>query len=91
MWETLDPDGRRVLLTWSRWNHIRHNHGDLGIPRHALLDIVAAPDERVPGREDGEEWFYGRGVGPSAWIKVVVHFERDRGVIATAFPRRAFP
>jgi len=91
VWETVDPDGRRVALTWSRWSHIRRKHRNLGIARDVLLDIVAAPDERISGREEGEEWFYRRGVGPSAWVKVVVHFDREHGVIATAFPRRSFP
>jgi hypothetical protein len=32
-----------------------------------------------------------RRSGPSRWIKVVVHYESDRGEIMTAFPRRWFP
>ncbi len=32
-----------------------------------------------------------RGFGPSQWIKVVVHYEDERGLIVTAFPRRSFP
>ena len=92
MWETTDPDGRRVSLEWSRLRHVREDHPYLGVRVHVLLEIVAAPDRRVPGREAGEEWFYGhnRG-GPSRWIKVVVHYEGGCGRLVTAFPRRSFP
>lgn len=91
MWETTDPDGRRAVLAWSRWIHILRSHQDLDVEPEVILGIVAAPDERIFGRQPTEEWFYGRRGGPSAWIKVVVHYEGDRGVIVTAFPRRLFP
>ena len=39
----------------------------------------------------GMTWSYGRGIGPSEWLRVVVHYEQGRGRIATAFARRAFP
>ncbi len=91
VWETTDPDGRRVVLDWPGWLHIVHEHPDLGVPPEVILGVVARPDERLAGREPGEEWSYGRGAGPSAWIKVVVHYERDHGLIVTAFPRRSFP
>lgn len=90
MWETVDPDGRRVVLTGQRWLHIVGRHRELGVGPEALMDAVARPDRQVPGREVGEEWFYG-GAGPSLWIRVVVHYEQEQGLIVTAFPRRAFP
>ena len=92
MWETTDPDGHWVVLESARWRHVREDHPHLAVHVQVLLEIVAAPDQRLPGREAGEEWFYGhnRG-GPSSWIKVVVHYERVRGRIVTAFPRRSFP
>ena len=49
------------------------------------------PDARVAGRVEREAWFYVRRAGPSAWIRVVVHYKEDRGTIVTAFPRRSFP
>lgn len=91
MWETLDPDGRDVLLDLVGWAHILLRHPDLGVEPEVLLETVAQPDARSPGPQPSEEWFYRRGAGPSAWIRVVVHYERDRGLIVTAFPRRSFP
>ena len=91
MWETIDPDGRRVVLSFGRWRHILNEHGELGRQRDAVLETVFQPDERLHGRERGEEWFYRRTTAPSRWLKVVVHYEGDVGRIVTAFPRRRFP
>ena len=87
----MDPDRRPVALDWPGWNHIQQEHPELDVPPEAVLSTVQEPDERIAGRRRGEEWFYRRGIGPSAWIKVVVHCEGDRGLIVTAFPRRSFP
>jgi len=91
VWETTDPDRRLVVLDRPGWNHIQQKHPDLGVPPQAVLRVVGEPDERMAGRQRGEEWFYRRGTGPSTWIKVVVHYEGNRGLIVTAFPRRSFP
>jgi hypothetical protein len=91
VWETIDPEGRHVVLETRDWRHIVETHAELDVPPEALMTIVAAPDRRIQGREPGEEWLYGAGAGPSRWIKVVVHYEQARGRIATAFPRRSFP
>jgi hypothetical protein len=91
VWETADPDGRRVILSAARWLHVCERHPDLGGRPEDLLEVVANPDARKPGREPGEEWFYRRSVGPSRWIRVVVHYERKEGRITTAFARRGMP
>ena len=91
MWETLDPDGRRVVLTLAAWQHIVERHEELGGFRATILAAVADPDEHIPGRAQDEEWFYRHGLGPSLWVKVAVHFGVTEGRIVTAFPRRRFP
>jgi hypothetical protein len=91
MRETADPDGRRVILTSARWGHIVRRHAVLERHLEDLLRAVSEPDRRMPGRRDDEEYFYLSGVGPSRWVKVVVHYEHDLGRIVTAFPRRRFP
>jgi hypothetical protein len=92
VWETKDPNGRRVVLEWPRLRHIRASHRDLDVTPQTLIEIVCAPDERHPGHDPGEEWFYGEGRGgPSRFVKVVVHYEGVHGRIVTAFPRRSFP
>lgn len=91
VWETVDPDGRRVVLTFARWRHIVERHPELAHQRVRILGAVSAPDRQINGRRRDERWFYGRGIGPSRYVKVVVHYEGDHGRIATAFPRGAFP
>jgi len=91
MWETVDPDGQRVVLTLDRWRHIAVEHSELGDIRKALLRTIAEPHRRIRGRVPGEEWFYRQGIGPTRWVRVVVHYGPEGGRIVTAFPRRRFP
>jgi hypothetical protein len=91
MWETIDPDGRQVVLPFDAWLHILEAHPDVALDQHQILLIVEAPERRLPGREAREEWFYRSGMGPSRWVKVVVHFGESEGRIVTAFARRKVP
>ena len=91
MWETTDPDGRRVLLTQPRWRQIAEQHPELASSRDAILAAVALPEASRPGHEPNEVWFYARSVGPSGWVRVVVHYHESVGSITTAFPRRDLP
>lgn len=91
MWETSDRQARRVLLTHVRWRHIAERHPELSSSREAILAAVSSPEEWRRGHESNEEWFYARGVGPSLWVRVVVHYHDDVGSITTAFPRRELP
>lgn len=91
MWRSSDPDGREVVLDWVGWSHILRRHPYIGVEPQDIVATVARPDARMLGRDVGEEWFYRSGLGRSAWIKVVVHYEQERGLIVTAFPRRSFP
>jgi hypothetical protein len=87
----LDPDGRVVDLDAERWAHILAGHPELASHLKSVARVVREPDRRLPGRHEAEEWFYLAGVGPSRWLKVVVHYECGRGRIVTAFARRSMP
>jgi hypothetical protein len=88
----VDPDGRAVELTEERWAHITGGHPELVRFRDEVLGTVRAPDRRLAGPTLGEAWFYKENVGPSRWLKVVVHYESgERGWIVTAFARRRMP
>jgi hypothetical protein len=93
----IDVDGRSVELTEERWAHIvgaephRAGHPELSRHRDAVLRAVRAPDHRLAGHRDGEEWFYLEGAGPSRFLKVVVAYDGRVGRIITAFGRRSMP
>jgi hypothetical protein len=91
VWETTDPDGRRVLLSSERWLHIIEDHEELAGELDEILRGLARPALRRHGRWPEEEWYYLAGPGPTRFVKVVVHYEGGEGRIVTAFPRRAFP
>ena len=80
-----------MILTERRWLHIVETHPELHVEPGVVLDVVARPDERILARRPGEEWLYRHSVGPSLWIRVVVHYDDEVGRIVTAFPRRSFP
>lgn len=91
MWETNDPDGRRIVLVEERWHHVVERHADLTERLEAILAAVRTPDARMPGYEEGEHWFFRRVSGRLPWLQVVVHYERNEGWITTAFRRKTLP
>jgi hypothetical protein len=91
MWEVEDPEGRRVILTIERWQHVVTEHEQLADRRGLVLAAVRRPDVRMSGRKPGEEWYYRRTGEPTRWLKVVVHYVDGFGRIVTAFPRRRLP
>jgi hypothetical protein len=86
-----DPNGRLVELTAERWSHITAGHPELAPHLADVVQAVEKPDRQLPGRAPHEEWFYLEDVGPSRWLKVVVHYEQGTGRIITAFARRSMP
>jgi len=91
VWETVDPQDRRVMLTFAAWRHICAKHPELMPFRGSLLQAIRTPRRQAPGRQPGEQWFYATGFGPTQFVKIAVHYEGDQGAIRTAFPRRRFP
>lgn len=90
-WISIDPDGRIVRLTDARWTHITAGHPELTELRADVLRAVSEPTETIDARVR-QRWYYLHGVGPSAWLKVVVAFDEDgNGSVVTAFSRRRKP
>lgn len=87
-----DREGREVLLSPERWQHIVSGHPEIEVYEQEVRRAVESPTTALPGREPGEEWLYLEGTGPSRWLKVVVVFDSaERGRIITAFARRRKP
>jgi hypothetical protein len=89
--DTVDPDGRRVVLDPAGWRHILDEHSEIRSHREAILAIVAAPDHREPDRRPGRERYWRRGVGPSRWLMVVVDYGPTPARIVTAYGNRKDP
>lgn len=87
-----DRQGRDVLLSAERWQHIVSAHPEIEVHEDEILRAVESPTTALPGRESDEEWLYLEGAGPSRWLKVVVVFDgQGNGRIITAFARRRKP
>jgi hypothetical protein len=86
-----DPAGRRVELTDERWGHIIERHPDIDGRDNEVLQAVEAPDKRLPGGVENEEWYYMRTDAPSNWLKVVVAYAEGRGYIVTVHAWKSMP
>jgi hypothetical protein len=89
--ETVDPDGRRVVLDVAAWRHIMAEHPELAPHRDALLTSVATPDRRGSDPRPGRERYWRRGFGPSRWLMVVVDFGSVPARVVTAYGNRKDP
>jgi len=89
--ETVDPDGRVVVLTTRAWAHIMGEHEEVANCLEDILQAIETPSRRMPGRTSNEEWFFLADAGPTRWLHVVVHFEGEEGRVTTAFGRRRIP
>jgi len=86
---TIDPDGRRVVLSSERWSHIKRRHPEVAPHLGEIMRAIREPDRRGAGREPAEEWFFLEWSGPGPWLRVVVHFETGEGAVITAFPQES--
>jgi hypothetical protein len=89
--ETVDPDGRRVVLDVAGWRHIIEEHGEMAPHRGAILATVAEPDHRGPDPRPGRERYWRRELGPSRWLMVVVDCGSVAARVVTAYGNRKDP
>jgi hypothetical protein len=85
-----DPNGRTVELTRERWMHIISRHPYMEAFADDIMRAVTEPTTIIRRPRPEQDWYYLAGAGPSAWLKVVVAFDKsaNTGIIRTAFPRR---
>jgi hypothetical protein len=101
---TLDLLGRRVYLDEEALRHIVEAHPEMDGYLDQILLVVERPDAREfdprAGRERTylhgvpcakRERFYGRALGPSRWLFVVVDFSLPAGRVVTAYGSRKAP
>jgi hypothetical protein len=89
--ETVDPEGRQVVLDAAGWRHIVDQHPELAPHREAVLGAVATPDHRGSDPRPGRERYWRRGSGPSRWLMVVVDYVSVPARVVTAYGNRKDP
>ncbi|MGH2954391.1 MAG: hypothetical protein ACRDK9_10310 [Solirubrobacterales bacterium] len=90
--DVTDPDGSLVVLLARIWEEkIVVDHPELRDLREQVLEIVGAPDHVESDPRADRRRYYGRSVGPSDWLMVVVSFEQQPARIITALALRKDP
>jgi hypothetical protein len=89
--ETIDPDGRAVILDQDGWMHILQEHPELARHREEIMATVTSPDHRRADPRPRRERYYSRNLGPSRWLFVVVQFDETPARIVTAYANRKDP
>ena len=92
-WTTTDASGRAVELDGSLWaEKIVRSHPEMACCREEVLAVVTRPDHEGPDPAfAARRRCYGRGVGPSEWLMVVVSYEQTPARVITAFGTRKGP
>jgi hypothetical protein len=91
--ETQDSIGDRVVLLSRVWHgKIAVDHPEMASFIEEVLRAAHVPDhaESDPVHRDRTR-YYSRGVGPSAWLVVVVSYEQKPARIVSAFANRKDP
>jgi hypothetical protein len=89
--QTVDPDGRTVVLDEEGWEHILHEHAELALYQDEIIATVRAPGHRSTDPRPGRERYYRIGLGPSRWLFTVVNFNETPARIVTAYGNRKDP
>jgi hypothetical protein len=91
--ETVDPEGRRVVLERTTWREkIVRDHPEVSSFADEVLRAVAVPDYAVPDPSfESRCRYYLHSAGPSRWLMVVVSYEQVPARIVSAFGNRKDP
>ena len=90
--ETIDAEGRRVVLLARIWHgKILVDHAELRPFLEGLLMAVTAPDIVRRDVHPDRQHFFANHLGPSRWLRVVVSYEQVPARIITAHGYRKDP
>ncbi|HYU16769.1 MAG TPA: hypothetical protein VEL05_11875 [Candidatus Acidoferrum sp.] len=88
---TIDPAGRRVVLTDQAWRRITADHPGLADYLDDVMRAVTRPGFVTPDPGAGGHCFWRQSIGPSGWLAVVVDLEHDPAIVVAATPQRTDP
>ncbi len=89
---TIDPDGRTVIFDAGTRDHLvqrRRRHLVDQVPM--ILDTVSRPEHREDDAIAGRERFYRYNPITERWLRVVVDFSEEPGVVVTALAQHTDP
>lgn len=91
--ETRDSTGDRVVLSGRVWHgKIVVDHPEMAPFVEEALRAVQSPDHSEPDPvRHQRRRCYSRGIGPSAWLVVIVSYEQEPARIVSAFANRKDP
>ncbi len=95
LWRATDRIGRRITLTRVALRHARgedetEREGRAYITRR-VIRIAVERGRRYADMTDGRERLIAEGVGPSAYLVVVVEIRARAGTVITAYAMRRIP
>lgn len=90
---TLDANGTPVVLSRHVWHKkIVRSHPEVAEYLIEILSTVTRPDHTAEDPAHPERVrYYGKDVGPSRWLLVVVSYEQEPARIISAFANRKDP
>jgi len=88
--EARNPEGHLVQLHRAAWEHVLHQHVEMGDYLAETMSAISSPDGREPDLRAGRERYFRRG-GPLRWIRVVTELSGPVDRIVTAFPQSNDP
>ena len=83
--ETIDPDGRRVVIDERSLGHLRRRRPQMLRHVDAIVATIARPDRREGDPVPGRERFYHIDLDAHRWLRVIVDFSEVPGFVVTAF------
>lgn len=89
--QTVDPDGRAVVLDEEGWEHILHEHPELALFRDEIVATVRSSGHHRADPRPGRERYCSSNVGPSRWLFAIVDFNETPARIMTAYANRKDP
>ncbi|MGA9875934.1 MAG: hypothetical protein WBQ21_09000 [Solirubrobacteraceae bacterium] len=90
--ETVDPDGRRIVLLQRIWiEKILRIHPEMHAFQADVLRAVAVPDHLERDSRPGRTRSFSKCAGPTDWLLVVVSYEQQPARIITAYGYRKDP
>jgi hypothetical protein len=81
-----DVFGRSVTLTHETWErHIVGQHAEMARYHDLLPPFLTNPHLVIEDKSSGRYSFWRRGILRTVWVRVVVEYRDEQGIVLTAY------